>query len=393
MSLTDLQVKNARQTEKRYTLSDGRGLLLEVRTSGAKVWVLRRWHEGREIRRVIGKYPDIGLKEARAKAAEMRAAPMIDFLCTGVKQTADGTFAALFEEWLQTRMKNRSASYIRDIRRFMNADFLPLAGGVPITDITALSILSICRRAEQRGAVTVARRVLQITGQVMRYAVATGRIDYDPTPALWGAMQNQKVEHHKAITDPAEIGALIRAIRSYPQVLTRSALLLAAYTFVRPGEIRRAEWCEISFDSAEWRIPAEKMKMRRPHVVPLAPQVLDLLRKLHELTGDGRWVFRNLHNSQSYMGKPTMIAALRRLGISAEKMTIHGFRGMASTRLNELGYSADIIERQLAHVEENRTRAAYNHAEYMTERRRMMNEWADYLDRLAETEEKEHAET
>jgi integrase len=242
-------------------------------------------------------------------------------------------------------------------------------------------VLAALRRIESKGTHETAHRAKQRIGQVMRYAVATGRADRDPTGDLRGALTPVVVKSHAAVTDPAKVGELLRALASYSgQPTTAAALRLAPMLFVRPGNLRAMEWAELDLDAALWRIPAKKMKMREEHLVPLPSQAIAILRALHPLTGRGRYCFPSIRTANRPMSENTINAALRRLGFDSDTMTGHGFRAMASTRLNELGWSPDIIERQLAHAERDKVRAAYNRAQHMAERARMMQAWADYLD-------------
>lgn len=387
MALTDIQVKNAKAAEKRYALSDGRGLLLEIYTSGTKSWLLRLWSGGKERRVYIGQYPAMGLREARAKAAEIRNSPdAFNAGRGGGIQAAAVTFSDVADEWFNTRMADKASVYQQETRRILDDCIIPRIGDIPPNDIKPNMILDMCRLVERRGAPTTAAKARRITGRIFRYAIATGRAEVDPTSALQGALMVHRGSHMAAITTPPEIGALIKNIMRYRSLIPRSALMFAAYTFCRPGEICRAEWSEIDTEAAEWRIPAEKMKMRRVHIVPLARQVLELLDGLRDITGRGRWVFcatRGRVSKRGHMGLQTMTFALRNLGYTPQEMTAHGFRAMASTRLNEMGWPPDVIERQLSHAENNSVRAAYNHAEYLDQRRKMMQEWADYLDALA----------
>jgi integrase len=244
-------------------------------------------------------------------------------------------------------------------------------------------MLAVLRRIEARGAHETAHRTKQRAGQVFRYAIATGRAKHDPTADLKGALSPVSVKSRAAITDPAKVGELLRAIDGYTGgLVARCALKLAPLVFVRPGELRQAEWPEFDLDKAEWRIPAGKMKMREEHIVPLSPQAVAILRELHPLTSRGRFVFPGERSPTRPMSENTVNAALRRMGFDKDTMTGHGFRALASTRLNELGWAPDVIERQLAHAERNKVRAAYNRAQYLTERRKMMQAWADYLDGL-----------
>jgi len=252
-----------------------------------------------------------------------------------------------------------------------------------VRDILAPELLATIRRIESRGAIETAHRTLQNCGQVFRYAVASGYADRDISGDLRGAIPPTKEKHHASVTDPKDVAALLRTIESYAgSFVTMCALRLAPMTFVRPGELRHAEWGEIDLDKAEWRIPAEKMKMREQHIVPLSRQAVAILRELHPLTGAGKYVFPSVRTQARPMSENTVNAALRRLGYAKDEMTGHGFRSMASTLLNEMGWNRDAIERQLAHAERNSIRAAYNFAEFLPERRKMMQAWADYLDKL-----------
>nr|WP_217450805.1 site-specific integrase [Vogesella oryzae] len=270
----------------------------------------------------------------------------------------------------------------RIIRR-LERDIFPWLGSRPIADIEAPELLANLQRIERRGAVETAHRAMQSVKQVFRYAIATGRAKYNPAVDLAGALAPVVKTSFPTITDPAKIAELLRAIDGYQGTLeTKCALKLAPLVFVRPGELRKAEWREIDLDAAQWVIPAERMKMREKHVVPLSSQAVDVLRELKPLTGHGQFVFPGARSSKRPMSENTVNAALRRLGYDKDTMTGHGFRHMASTLLNEQGWNRDAIERQLAHGERNKVRATYNYAEYMPERIRMMQAWADHLDSL-----------
>ena len=378
MALTDLVVKQAKAKEKRYTLSDGRGLLLEVRPNGSKFWVLRIWEKGKERRRHLGQWPDVGVKEARALAQEARSA--------GKGTVSSVCFRDVAAEWMKTRMGDKSPSYRRVVSLRLNRYILPALGDMGLEEITSGVVLRLCRDIETQGTLETAARVRSVIGQVFRYAIATDRAESDPTAALAGALQTRQPKHMAAVTAPADIAALMRAIRAYPHAVVRCAMEFSALVFCRPGEVRHAEWAEVDLDAAEWRIPAEKMKMKRVHIVPLARQTVELLRFLRELTGRQKWLFPSARGDGRPMSENTVRIALRSMGYTNDDMTPHGFRAMASTRLNEMGWNPDVIERQLAHAERNQVRAAYNHAEYLDERRRMMQAWADWLD--ANTEER-----
>jgi integrase len=381
LALTELAIKQAKPEDKTYMLTDGHGLGLEVRPDGKKYWILRYWVNRKERRTSLGPYPGVTLKEARQKSSAFRrareAGKPIGF--------AEETFQTVAEEWMEKRILPKAApSYTRTLRLRLNRLIYPALGHVKLADLTAGFILQLCRRIEDKGTVETAARVKQIIGQVFRYAIATDRADTDPTLALRGALQTRKARHYAAVTEPDEVGLLMRQIYAYPYDVVRCALALSALTFCRPGEIRQAEWAEVAWAKSEWRIPAEKMKMKRPHVVPLARQALELLEELRGYTGRGRWLFPSARGDGRPMSENAVRMALRSMGYANDQMTAHGFRAMASTNLNELGFEPDVIERQLAHSERNAVRAAYNRAEYLPERREMMQAWADWLDKARE---------
>lgn len=378
MPLTELMVKQAKVRDKAYTMSDGNGLILEVRPSGAKYWIVRYWVQGKERRKSLGPYPEVSLRAARDRNIDLRRA-----LKSG-KPNETETFALVAEEWFKKRIEpSISEKHIQTIRFRLDSYVLPALGASKLSEITSSTVLALCRKIEERGVIETAHRVKLIIGQVFRYAIAADRAETDPTVALRGALQTRKEKHHGTLTDPAQVADLIRGILAYPYPVVRCGLMFSALTFCRPGEIRHAEWGEIDLDRQEWRIPAEKMKMKRAHIVPLATQTLKLLDELRALTGKGVWLFPSARNDGRPMSENTIRMGLRTMGYANGEMTPHGFRAMASTLLNENGFSPDVIERQLAHVEGNAVRAAYNHAEYLPERRKMMQWWADYLDELA----------
>lgn len=391
MPLTDTTARNAKPGSKAVRLFDGGGLYLEVAPSGGKWWRLKYRHGGKEKRLSLGVYPETPLKDARARRDEARK-----LLANGIDpsaarkaakhataENAGNSFEAVAREWYAKFAPGWVPSHgVRIIRRF-ERDVFPWIGARPVAEINAPELLATLRRIENRGAIETAHRAMQNCGQVFRYAVATGRAQRDPSGDLRGAIPPAKETHHASITDPKAIGALLRAIGGYDgSPITKAALELAPLTFVRPGELRNAEWTEFDLDGAEWRIPAERMKMRAPHIVPLSAQAVEILRELQPLTGRGRYVFPGARTNGRPMSENTVNAALRRLGYASDEMTGHGFRSMASTLLNEAGWNRDAIERQLAHAERDQVRAAYNYAEHLPERKRMMQAWADYLDGL-----------
>lgn len=390
MALTDAAVRNAKATDKTLRLKDERGLYLEVSPKGGKWWRLRYWLASKENRLSLGVYPDVSLKEARERRDEARRliAKGIDPSAARKEEKAEVaaealTFEHVAREWYERFKPKWSPSHSLDVIQRLEKNVFPSLGPRPIRDITAPELLAAVRLIEGRGAIESARRVLQMCGQIFRYAIATGQADRDIAADLRGALPPAREKHHASITDPKGVAQLLRAIDGYQgSFVAHCALRIAPLVFARPGELRHAEWSEIDFDKAEWRIPAEKMKMREQHIVPLSRQAVAILRELQPLTGAGRYVFPSIRTSARPMSENTVLAALRRMGYTKDEMTGHGFRSMASTLLNEQGWNRDAIERQLAHGERNAVRAAYNFAEFLPERRRMMQAWADYLDKL-----------
>jgi integrase len=389
MTLADPTIRNAKPREKPYKLGDTGGLYLLVNPSGAKWWRLKYRFGGKEKLLSLGVYPEAGLKQARAKRDEARKQ-----LAAGVDPSAarkaakaarggEDSLEAVAREWHRKYARLWVPSHAEKIIRRLERDVFPWLGARRVGVVTAPEILAVLRRIESRGALKLAHRTHQNLGRVFHYAIATGRAERNPAIDIRGALPPGKEKHHAAITDLKEIGALLRALDSYQgSLVTQCALRLAPLTFVRPGELRKAEWSEFDLDAGEWRIPAERMKMRAVHIVPLSHQAVASLGELHPLTGSGRYVFPGLRTPTRPMSENTVNAALRRLGYAKDEMTGHGFRSMASTLLNEQGWPRDAIERQLAHAERNAVRAAYNYAEHLPARRRMMQAWADYLDGL-----------
>lgn len=388
MALTVTQITRAKPRQKPYKLFDGRGLYLEVAPGGGRWWRLKYRIAGIEKRVSLGVFPDVSLKNARdrCEAARKEIAEGIDpSAARKARASAQAdSFEAVAREWLDKHTPRWADTHGDKIRRRLESDLFPWLGRKPIAEIRAPLLLQTLRRIENRGALETAHRALQNCGQIFRFAVATGRAERDVAADLRGALPPVQERHHASLTDPKEIGGLLRAIDTYEgSFVTRCALRLAPLLFVRPGELRQAEWTEFDLGKkAEWRIPAARMKSREQHLVPLAPQALAILRELQPLTGSGRLVFPGVRSRTRPMSENTINAALRRLGYSKEQMTGHGFRSIASTLLNEQGWHRDAIERQLAHAERNNVRAAYNFAEHLPERRRMMAAWADYLDGL-----------
>lgn len=392
MPLTDVAVRTAKPTSKPVKMYDEGGLFLIVTPSGGKWWRFKYRIDGKEKLLSLGTYPDVSLKDARIKRDEARKQVAADIDPSQHRkakkaakvESAANSFEVVAREWFGKYQSIWVASHADKIIRRLEKDIFPWIGNRPISEITAPELLSALRRIEQRGAIETAHRAQQNCGQVFRYAIATGRAERDPTADLKGALPPAAVKHHASITDPKAIGALMRSINGYEgQPTTRCALRLAPLVFVRPSELRKAEWTEFDLEKAEWRIPAARMKMREQHIVPLSTQAIEVLKELHRFTGSGRFVFPGARTNGRPMSENTVNAALRRLGYGTDDMTGHGFRSMASTLLNEQGWNKDAIERQLAHAERDSVRAAYNYAEHLPERKKMMQAWADYLDSLS----------
>ena len=393
MSLTDKSIRTARHSDKAVRLFDGGGLYLEFAPKGGKWWRLKYRFGGKEKRFSLGVYPHVTLKQARERRDEAKKLlangidPSVQRKASNaaVTERAANSFEAIAREWFASFSRKWVKGHSDKVLRRLEHNVFPYLGARPIAEITTRELLVVLRKVEGRGAIETAHRTKQNCSQVFRYAVATGRAERDPTVELRGALTPVRERHHPSITDPKAIGALLRAIVGYDgSLVTRCALRLAPLTFVRPGELRRAEWPEFDFDKAEWRIPAERMKMREQHIVPLSTQAVAVLMELQPLTGRNRYVFPGARTNGRPMSENTVNAALRRLGYASDQMTGHGFRSMASTLLNEQGWHRDAIERQLAHAERDNVRAAYNYAEHLPERRRMMQAWADCLDTLTQ---------
>ena len=391
--LNDTRIRTTKPCKRPIKLSDSGGLYLLIAPHGSKLWRLAYRFGGKQKTHAIGAYPTSTLKAARDKREEAKR-----LLANGIDPSAQrrldkqikstgNTFKAIAEEVLAKLEKEGRANVTLTKKRWLLDFAYPAFGDRPIAEITALEVLSVLRQVEGRGRYETARRLRSTCGTIFRYAIATGRAERDPSADLRGALTSPKANHRAAIVDPAGIGAMLRAIDGYDGLpITKAALRLAPLVFVRPGELRHAEWAEFDLAAAEWRIPPAKMKMRRAHRVPLSRQSINVLRDLQPISGGGRFLFPSIRSTVRPMSENTLNAALRRLGYGTDEMTAHGFRAMASTRLNEMGgWNPDAIERQLAHQEQDDTRRAYIHAaEYWPERVKMMQAWADYLDELRE---------
>ncbi|MFZ2172250.1 MAG: tyrosine-type recombinase/integrase [Methylococcaceae bacterium] len=399
MALSDTSCRSAHKhakatANKPFKLPDEKGLYLLVtpKVDGwGKWWRFKYRISGKEKSLSFGIYPDVGLQQARERRDEARK-----LLAQGIdpgehrkakKQailtSATNTFEAVAREWHAKFRAKWTDGHANRLLTRLEQDVFPYIGNRAIEQIDALDLLDIAKRMEARGVIETTHRIIQNCGQIFRYGVVTRRCKHDPSASLRGALIPIKSKHHASITDPKKIGELMRAIDDYQGSFTsRCGLKFSALTFCRPGEIRHAEWQEIDWQEKQWRLPAEKMKMRQPHIVPLSRQALELLSELQQATGNGKYLFPSERTPGRPMSENTANAALRRMGYSKEEMTAHGFRSMASTRLNELHFNKDHIERQLAHSEQNDVRKAYNYAEYLPARTEMMQAWADYLDAL-----------
>lgn len=417
MALTDASIRSKKPADKQYKVSDAGGLYLLVKPSGAKLWRVKYRIDGKENVYAIGEYCEAPRAETPADANNRKASGRFTLAearqererCKGlIKQgihpahnrKADAamrsaenanTFEAVAREWITKKTPKWTPYYLRQVERSLEADVFPYVGNLPIRNVTAAHLLEIIKRIEKRGAETVALLVRQWASAIFRYAVATLRAESDPAAALKGAIHRPKIEHHKPLSRE-QVADFTKALESFGGYRTTViALRLALLTFVRTVELRAAEWSEIDLDRAEWRIPAERMKMREPHLVPLSRQAVALLRELHTYTGGRKFLFPNYRNPKSCMTATTLNRALERMGFNGKGsigFSAHGFRATASTILNELGYRPDVIERQLAHKERNKVRASYNQAEYLEERRDMMQQWADLTEEMSKGKKK-----
>ena len=393
MALTDTAVRNAKPTDEPYPITDARGLSILIQPTGGKWWRFRyRRPNGKPNMISLGVYPDVSLKDARERrdAARKLLADGIDPSLTrkatkaAKAERGANSFEVVAREWFATFKPQWTDGHSEKIIARLERDIFPWVGSRPIADLKAPEILACLRRVENRGAVETAHRGLQNCGQVFRYAIATGRAERDIAADLRGALPPVKQTHRAAITEPKAIGELMRAIDGYSgSLITVSAMKLAPLVFLRPGELRQAQWSEIDLDSAEWNIPAERMKMRLPHLVPLSTQAVAILREIQALTGDGTYLFPSPRTRTRPMSNNAILSALRRMGYAKEEMSGHGFRAMARTILDEvLGIRPDFIEHQLAHAVKDPNGRAYNRTAHLPERRKMMQQWADYLDKL-----------
>ncbi len=392
MPLTTTRINAAKPQERAYKLFDDKGLFLSVETAGGKLWRFKYRYGGKEKKLALGAFPETGLREARGKRDEARK-----LLETGIDPGAQrrldklskalqvaNTFEAIADEYIAKKAREGLAQVTLAKARWLLSLLAPKVGSRPIVEITVPELLAALRPVEQRGNLETARRMRSFAGRVFRYAIATGRAERDLSSDIRGALTAPTVTHRAAILEPAAVGALLRAIEGYGgQSSTLLALRLAPHVFVRPGELRHAEWTEIDFEKAVWVIPGTKTKMGREHQVPLSRQALAILEHAHKHSGQGRFVFPSTTSASRPISENTLNAALRRMNFRKDEMTAHGFRAIASTLLNESGkWNPDAIERALAHGQDNGVRAAYHRGAYWGERVRMAQWWSDHLDTL-----------
>ena len=391
LPLTDIQVKNAKPKAKEYKLSDGGGLHLLITPSGGKLWRFKYRFDGIEKRLTFKTYPEVSLAEARHRRDDARK-----LIANGVdpasiikaqkeeKVVAETTFEKVAREWFSKNEPVWSASHCKTVKSRLERDVYPIIGARAIAEITRGEVIALIRRVEARGVIETADRIKIYCGQIFRYALNLELIPHNPVTDMRDVLTKRESGHHAAITDPKKLGGLMRAIDDFDgSFMVKCALRIAPLVFARPGELRQMEWSEIDFDTLQWNIPAEKMKMKTAHLVPLSKQVAAVLKELHPLTGNGRYVFPNHRTGERPMSEVALLAALRRMGYSKEEMTPHGFRATARTILDEvLQVRPDFIEHQLAHAVKDPNGRAYNRTAHLDERKKMMQLWADYLDEL-----------
>ncbi len=390
MPLTNTRISTCKAKKQPYKLTDSGGMYLLVHPNGSKYWRLKYRLHGKEKTLALGVYPDVSLAQARADrdTAKKEIKTGIDPVVKRREEkhlailSAENTFEAVAREWHEQKREQWTPDHAGSVIKSLEDDAFPSALGTkPMNEITAKDVLAVIRKVEKRGALETASRVLQRVASVFRYAVQTGRIEINPATEMKGVLKTRKVEHRPALK-ATELPAFLTKLDNYSgETVTLHALRLLLLTFVRPGELRGARWNEFDLDNAQWRIPAERMKMRHEHIVPLSKQVIDILNSLKPLTGNSELLFPNRNDKSKPISENTLLYAMYRLGYH-RTATAHGFRATASTILNEQGWRPDVIERQLAHAERNQVRAAYHRSEYLPDRKKMMQHWADYLDGL-----------
>jgi integrase len=386
MALTELAIKNLKPREKLYRIKDTGGLCMEVSPAGGKLWRWRYYYQGKEQMLALGKYPALSLAEARRKRDDAR-----DLLEIGKHPTREkkvqklrkahegaNTFEKIARRWFEVKEEGLNKKYVTQNLARIEQHVFPKIGDLPIAEITIPDVVGVVEAIGKRGTIETAKRMKQLIGRVFRYASQLGLCQHNPAADLRDLLPTPEENHHACI-HPSELSQLIHKIEARDNDFTKYAMKLLMFTFVRTGELIGAKWEEIDWDKEEWHIPKERMKMKRPHVVPLSQQALSILKELQEQTGDKTFIFFSAASKSKHISNGTVLMGLRRMGYK-NKMTGHGFRTLASTILNEKGYVPDVIERQLAHEDEDKIRSAYNRAEYLLERKKMMQEYADYLE-------------
>ncbi len=386
MSLTDKAIRAFQPNARPYKKSDGKGLFLLIHPNGSKYWRFKYLIANKEKVLALGVYPEMSLSEAREKVYEQRKLlseykdPIQERKLSKLKAAIStaNNFEAVALEWHDNQKERWTARHCAYVLARLKADIFPYIGYRPINEITAPELLLVLRQIENRGAIDIARRALQTSGQIFRYAIATGRATRDISRDLKGALKTRKKKNYKYLTEE-ELPDFLTGLETYDGDLqTKLGLKLLILTFVRTIELRGAKWKEIDFENRVWKIPAERMKMRQQHIVPLTDVTMQVFTALWELTGNYEFIFPNRNNPKTFISENTLLYAIYRLGYH-NRATAHGFRATASTILNENGFRPDVIERQLAHGEKNAVRASYNHAQYMLERRKMMEWWSTYI--------------
>ncbi len=387
--LTDIIAKNIKPKDKIFRIFDERGLYLEINPNGGKYWRFKYRFDGKEGRLAFGVYPELSLKEARDKRDEARKKIKNGINPSEEKKLAkltrmintDNSFENVAREWHDKQKDRYTPKHYKIVLKRLETDVFPLLGSRPIGQIKAPELLVTIQKIEKRGAIDLAHRVIQTAGQIFRYAIATGRAERDISADLRGALTVRKKVNHANLKED-DLPEFLQKLNQYHgEPRTKLALQMLVLTFVRTAELRGMRWEEINLETKEWHIPAERMKMREKHIVPLSKQVIELLNQIRKLHNNPDFVFPSHINPNKPISENTLIYAIYRMGYHS-KATAHGFRATASTILNEKNFRADVIEKQLAHGERNKVRASYNHAQYLPERKEMMQWWADYLDKL-----------
>jgi len=387
--ITSTQINNFKSKDRLYRKLDSHGLYIEIAVSGSKIWQQRYYFKGKENMMTLGSYPEMSLLDARQvrdrnkqllKKGEDPKQHKFDISSSSYKPL----FHEMFLQWHKHMADSWSKNYAEDVTQRADKYILPFIGNKDISLLTSSDMLQLFKQIEEKGIIDTLQKIKGITSRVFKHSVGMGIIDYDPTRDLPADIfKKKKISHYATITDPKEIGGLLRVIDTYIWSFeVGSALKMAPYVFLRPGEIAGLQWAEVDFDDKIIRIKSSRMKMKKPHLVPMSTQVIEILSRLNQAETKSDFVFPSARSTARHITPESLRAGLRRLGLSNNDITTHGFRHMASTRLNELGYNSDVIERQLAHSESNKVKAAYNHAEYLGERTEMMQHWANYLDKL-----------